>query len=161
MNFLSQMTLLRWLTFLLGSLTVTLTVLHFWISIFWRWYLFCNGFPSLGKFWSCCYLSFHWISVKPKTKCPILSYSLWLLVLIKMFFVINWEMFYGKISLNSVLLVLLVKFRIKIRLEMMCILLLLIIRSILTHLHGFQLPACDNSYKYFFSFVSTEWIFYM
>ena len=32
--FLSQMTLLRWLTFLLGSLTVILTVLLFWISFF-------------------------------------------------------------------------------------------------------------------------------
>ena len=32
--FLSQMTLLRWLTFLLGSQTVILTVLLFWISFF-------------------------------------------------------------------------------------------------------------------------------
>ena len=33
-NFLSQMTLLRWLTFLLGSLTVILIVLPFWIYLF-------------------------------------------------------------------------------------------------------------------------------
>ena len=32
--FLSHMTLLRWLTFLLGSLTLTLTVLLFWIYLF-------------------------------------------------------------------------------------------------------------------------------
>ena len=32
--FLSQITLLRWLTFLLGSKTVTLTVLLFWIYLF-------------------------------------------------------------------------------------------------------------------------------
>ena len=32
--FLSQMTLLRWLTFLLGYLTATLTVLLFWIYLF-------------------------------------------------------------------------------------------------------------------------------
>ena len=32
--FNSQMTLLRWLTFLLGSMTVTLTVMHFWIYLF-------------------------------------------------------------------------------------------------------------------------------
>ena len=32
--FLSQMTLLRWLTFLLGSLTVILIVLLFWIYLF-------------------------------------------------------------------------------------------------------------------------------
>ena len=45
--FLSQMTLLRWLTFLLKYLTVTLTVLV----------------PYIGKFWSCCYLSFNWLPV--------------------------------------------------------------------------------------------------
>ena len=33
-SFLSQMTLLRWLTFLLGSLTVILIVLLFWIYLF-------------------------------------------------------------------------------------------------------------------------------
>ena len=32
--FLSQMTLLRWLAFLLGCLTVNLTVLLFWINLF-------------------------------------------------------------------------------------------------------------------------------
>ena len=32
--FLSQMTLLRWLTFLLRSLTLTLTDLHLWIYLF-------------------------------------------------------------------------------------------------------------------------------
>ena len=26
------------------------------------YYLYYNGFPSIGKFWSCCYLSFHWLS---------------------------------------------------------------------------------------------------
>ena len=33
-DFLSQMNLFRWLTFLLGSVTVTLTVLPFWIYFF-------------------------------------------------------------------------------------------------------------------------------
>ena len=33
-NFLSQITLLRWLTFLLGSQTMILTVLLFWVSFF-------------------------------------------------------------------------------------------------------------------------------
>ena len=33
-NFLSQLTLLSWLTFLLGSLTVVLTVLLFWMYLF-------------------------------------------------------------------------------------------------------------------------------
>ena len=41
--FLSQMTLLRWLTFLSKSQTVILTVLPFWI------YFFTLAFPSLGN----------------------------------------------------------------------------------------------------------------
>ena len=32
----------------------------------WRQYLFYNGFSSIGKFWSCSCLSFHWLSVKLK-----------------------------------------------------------------------------------------------
>ena len=76
---LSQMALLRWLTFLLGSLTVTLTVLLFWIYFF----LFTQVFVlpwlfSIGKFWSYFCLSFHWLSVKLKTGCPVLSHTLWL-----------------------------------------------------------------------------------
>ena len=62
-TFQSQMTWCRWLTFLLRSMTVTLTVLLFWISFFWRSYLWYNGFPSIRKSWSCC-LSFHWLSNK-------------------------------------------------------------------------------------------------
>ena len=46
--FLSQMTLLRWLTFLLGSQTVILIVLLFWIYLrFLRWYLFSMAFFPL------------------------------------------------------------------------------------------------------------------
>ena len=49
--FLWQMTLHRWLTFLLGSLFVTLTSCPFaFIYFFWRWYLFYNGFTSIRKF---------------------------------------------------------------------------------------------------------------
>ena len=46
--FLSQTTLLRWLTFLLGSQTVILTVLLFWIYFFSS---ICSGkvFPPLGN----------------------------------------------------------------------------------------------------------------
>ena len=36
------------------------------ICFFWDEYLFCNGFPSILKFWSCCCLTFHWLSVKLK-----------------------------------------------------------------------------------------------
>ena len=46
-TFLSQMTLLRWLTFLLGSQTVILIVLLFWISFF---LLTGLAFPPLGTF---------------------------------------------------------------------------------------------------------------
>ena len=48
---LSQMTLLRWLTFLLASQTVILIALLFWIYFFHlSLYLFYNAFPSIGKF---------------------------------------------------------------------------------------------------------------
>ena len=32
------------------------------------------------KFWSCCCIRFHWFSNKLKTRCPISSHSLWLLL---------------------------------------------------------------------------------
>ena len=38
-----------------------------------------NGFPSIGKFWSGCCLSFHWRSNKLKTGCPVSLCGLWLL----------------------------------------------------------------------------------
>ena len=39
------------------------------ISSFWCYYLFCNGFLSIRKFWSCCCVSFLWLSIKVKTGC--------------------------------------------------------------------------------------------
>ena len=59
-------------------------------------------------------------------------------VLIGTVFVIISEMFYGRISLNSVLL-LLVNFVNGFTLELMYISLIVSIRSSLNHLHGFQL----------------------
>ena len=65
------MTLLRWLTILLGSLTVTIKVLIFSICIFISSvYLFYNVFPFIGRFWLGCCFSFHWLSNKLKTGCP-------------------------------------------------------------------------------------------
>ena len=61
-----------------------------------------------------------------------------ILVLIGPIFVINLEMFHGRISLNLVLLRLLVTFVSGFRLELMYISLIENIRSSLTHLHGFQ-----------------------
>ena len=49
--FISQMTLLRWLTFPLGSLTVTLTVLFFWFFFLSSDASVCSTmpFPPLGN----------------------------------------------------------------------------------------------------------------
>ena len=62
-----------------------------------------------------------------------------ILVLIGMDFVIICEMFHGRISLNSMLLLLLVNFVSGFRLELMYISLIVSIRSSLTHLHDFQM----------------------
>ena len=59
-----------WTYFLLGSLTMTLTVLLYWIYLFLLVLVFDNIFSSIGKFWSCC-LSFHQLSVTLKTECCI------------------------------------------------------------------------------------------
>ena len=66
------------------------------------------------------------------------DYSL-LWLLIGMVFMIIWEMVHGRISLNLVLLLLLVNFVSRFRLELMYISLIENIRSSLTYLHGFQL----------------------
>ena len=73
------MTLLRWLTFLLGSKTDSHSpaLLDLFISSDVS-FLFYNGFLSAGKFWSCCCLSFYWLSIKFTTGCPVSSHSVWL-----------------------------------------------------------------------------------
>ena len=129
--FLSQMILLRWLTFLLRSLTVTLRVLFFWI------YLFLLALVFVLQ-----RLSLHWeiliilLSQFPLTFQLIhngmphfIAYLMTILVLIGMVFVIIWEMFHGRISLNSVLLLLLVNFVSGFRLELMYISLIISIRQ--------------------------------
>ena len=100
-------------------------------------YLLYNGFPSIGKLWSCC-CSFHSLSNNLKTGCSFSSHSLTILVLIWIVFVIIWETFLVRISLNSVLLLLLLNFVSGFRLELMYVSLIVSIRSSLTHLHGFQ-----------------------
>ena len=62
-----------------------------------------------------------------------------ILVLIGTVFVIISEMFHGRISLNSVLLLLPVNFVSEFGLELMYTFLIESFRSSLTHLHGFQL----------------------
>ena len=89
--FLSQTTLLRYLTFQ-PSMTVTVTVLLFWISL--------NGFPSIGNS--------DLVVVTVSIDFPItqnrmprfIALLTTILVLIGMVFWIIWEMFHETISVN-------------------------------------------------------------
>ena len=112
---------------LLGSLTVTLTVLLFWIYLF---LLTLLSFSPLGN-------SDHAV-VSVSSDFTINSKAT-ILVLIVMVFVIIWEMFHGRISWHSVFLLLIVNFVSSFRLELMYISLIRSIRSRLTHLPDFQL----------------------
>ena len=117
--FLSQMTLLRWSTFLLGSQTVILTVQHFWIYFFDLTPVFILQWLSLHgdiliMFLSQFPLVFH--HIHNGMPCSI-ALLMTILMLIGTVFMIIWEMFHGKISLNSVLLLLLVNFVSGFRLE--------------------------------------------
>ena len=140
-NSVTQTTLLRWLAFLLGSQTVILIVLLFWVYLFLLILVFVLQWISLHwkiliMFLSQFPLPFHDIHNRMPRFITLL---MTILMLIGMVFVIIWEMFHGRTSLNSVLLLLLVNFVSGLRLELMYISLVKSIRSILTHLHGFQL----------------------
>ena len=94
----SQMTLHRWLTFLFSSLTVFLTVLLFWMSSF-----------RLTLVFDPEWLSLHWIILIILLFQFPLTFrqsqnSMSILVLIGMVFMIIWDLFHGRISLNSLLL---------------------------------------------------------
>ena len=117
--FLCKMTLLRLLTFLLGSLNVILTVLLFWICFFLLMLVFVLQWLSLH--WKILMLlsQFPWLLNKHKTGCPASSYTLTILMLIGMVFVIIWEMFHGWTFLNLVILLLLVNFVSGFKLELM------------------------------------------
>ena len=117
--FSSQTTLLRRLTFLLASQTLILTVLLCWISFFLLMLVFVLQWLSLK--WEILFvllsqfpLTFHHIhNGMPRFIALLMN----ILVLIRMVFVIIWEIFHGWISLNSVLLLLLVNFVSGFRLE--------------------------------------------
>ena len=116
------MTSLKLLTFLLGSMIVTLIVLLFWT------YLFLLMLVFVLK-----WLFLHWqilvmlLSQFPLTFCQfqnrmphLTALLLTILALIGIVFMIIWEMVHGRISLNKViLLLLLVNFVSEFRLELM------------------------------------------
>ena len=58
--FQSHITYIRWSTFLLSSLAVTLAILLFWgFFLLMQVFFFCGGFPSFEKFYSCCCFRLH------------------------------------------------------------------------------------------------------
>ena len=132
----SQMTLLRWLTFLLRSQTVILTILLFCIYfflmlIFFSTMVFPPLFISLILLLSQFPLTFH--EIHNRMPCFIarlflcwLGQSSW-----------SFERFHWSVSLNSLLLPLLMNFVSWFRLELLYISLIENIRSSLTHLCGF------------------------
>ena len=138
------MAISQWDVVFLYSKTILLLicmVLQFmwWKGFFWRGtYLFYNGFPSIGKFWSSCFLIFHWLSIKLRRGCSGSLHSLWLFSWWMGVIMIIWEMFHGRISLNLILLLLVVNFVSGFRLEWMYMSLIINTRSSITHPHGFQ-----------------------
>ena len=139
--FLSQMTLFKWVTFLLRSQIVILTVLLFCISFFLLTLVFILQWLSLHQeilimLMPQFPLTFHHNDSGIPHCIAMLMATF---ALIGVVFMIIWEMFHWMISLNSVLLLLLVNFVSGFRLESMYICLLESIRSSLSHLNGFQL----------------------
>ena len=147
----------RWLTFLLGSQTIILTALLFWIY-----------FILLMLVFVLQWLSLHWeILIRLLSQFPLIFHHihngmlhfiallLTILVLTERFFVIIWKMFHGRMSLNSVLLLLLVNFVGGFRFEFTNISLIERIRSSLTQLSAACAAAIVHS-NLFFSFVPKE-----
>ena len=134
------MTLLRWLTFSLRSVTVTPTVLPFRIYLFFATQIFV--LQLLFFHWEILIMFSQFLLTFCQTQnmiCYFIVKLMTILELIGRIFVIIWEIFHGRISLNSVLLLRLVNFLIGFRLELMYISHIVNIRSSLTQLHGFQL----------------------
>ena len=109
---LTQLTLLRWLTFLLGSQAVILAVLLFWIYFFLLMLLFVLQWLSLH--WEILIMLLaHFQSTFHQThnRMPcFIALLMTILVLIGTDFMIISEMFHGRISLNLMVLLLLVNF---------------------------------------------------
>ena len=131
-------------------------IILFWIYFFLLTLVFVlKWLSSIVKFWSCCCLSFHWLSAKLKMGCPISLHWLFLCWLGQS----SWSLrdVPREDILISVLLLLLVNFVSGFRLELMHTLLIISIRSNLAYLHGFQLLVLLSYFREItFLFVSTE-----
>ena len=94
--FLSQMTLLRWLNFLLRYQTVILIVLLFWIYLFLLILVFVLQWLSLH--WEILIMLSHWLSIKFTTGCPVSSHSLWLFL-----YWLGWSLWlFGRCSMGDI-----------------------------------------------------------
>ena len=121
-----------WLTFLLGSLAVTRSIFFLLMLVY--------VLQCLSLHWNilveCCCLSFHWLPTNSKRNAPFhrIAYD---------YSRAEWGGLrdHWRISLNSVLLLLLLNFVSEFKLELMYVSLIASIRSNFTHLHGFQLAA--------------------
>ena len=130
------MTLLIWVTFLLGSLTVDLTHSSALLNFLYLT-LVTVSLPSIGKFCSCCLSHFPLIFPQTQEGMPHVAYDDSRR---------EWdglrdhfrEMFRGSVSSNLVLLWLLHNFVSGSRLELMYISLIVNIRSNVTYIHGFM-----------------------
>ena len=111
---------------LLYLFLLTLVFVLQWLSLQWEILIMLSQFP----------LTFYHIH---KWMPCFIGLLMTMHVLIGMVFAIMREMFHERISLNSVLLLLLVSFVSGVRLELMCISLMKSIRSSLTNFHGFRL----------------------
>ena len=134
----SQTTLLRWLTFLFASQDLLLTVLLFWIYFFLLTLIFVlQWLSSIAKLWSCCCLSFHWLSIILRTDAPFhhIAYE---------YSRANWDSLChhlrdvpSKDTLMLVLLLLLVIFLNEFRLEWIYLSLIKGIKLSFAHIHCF------------------------
>ena len=109
------------------------------MSFFWCYYLFYNSFLSIRKLWSCFHLSFHWLSVKLKTRCRVSSHNLWLFSCWLGRSSWSFERCPREDIFKLIALVLLVNFMSGFSVELMYVSLIESISLKLIHLHGFQL----------------------
>ena len=139
-SFFSQTTLLRWLTFLLKYLIMTLTALVFW-DLFSTQVFFLQWLSLHWDILIILFLNFHWLFLKLKSGRNFWSHFLCLFLcwLERYWDVIIWVMFQERVSLNPVLLLMLLNFVSGARLVLIDISLTIIIRSSYIHLHDIQL----------------------